>query len=169
MTLKYLKVAYQGIAGAYSQQAIYGFFSPYHIKVEPHPKTSFRELFEAIAHDHILGMIPMENSTAGSVVQCYDLFLQYDLEIIAEFKLDVNHCLLCLPDSSMEQLTQVMSHPQALSQCSNFIDQHKLKAISVFDTAGSAQKLVQMQDPQMGAIDSALAAEKYGLKILETG
>lgn len=169
MFVKSLKVAYQGIAGAYSQQAIYGFFSQYQIKVEPISRSSFRELFEAIATDGILGMVPIENSTAGSVVQCYDLFLDYDLEIIAEYKLDVNHCLLSLPDSSLKDLTQVMSHPQALSQCSNFLDEHKLTALSVFDTAGSAQKLIELQDKSTGAIASMLAAKQYGLKILKSG
>jgi prephenate dehydratase len=166
--VKNLKVAYQGIAGAYSQQAIYGFFSQYQMKVEPVSRSSFRELFETIANEGILGMVPIENSTAGSVVQCYDLFLDYDLEIIAEYKLDVNHCLLCLPDSSLDNLTQVMSHPQALSQCSNFIDEYKLSALSVFDTAGSAQKLVELQDKSTGAIASMLAAKQYGLKILKS-
>ncbi|PCJ17688.1 MAG: prephenate dehydratase [Candidatus Cloacimonadota bacterium] len=166
--MKNLKIAYQGIAGAYSQQAIYNFFSQYKLKVEPIPNNSFRELFETIVNKDALGMVPIENSTAGSVVECYDLFLDYELEIIAEFKLDVNHCLLCLPDSSLEQLTQVMSHPQALSQCSNFIDQHKLQALSVFDTAGSAKKLVELQDKNIGAIASMLAAKQYGLKILKS-
>ncbi|MCO4781712.1 MAG: prephenate dehydratase [Candidatus Cloacimonetes bacterium] len=167
--VKNLKVAYQGIAGAYSQQAIYGFFSQYNLKVDPVSRSSFRELFETISNEGVLGMVPIENSTAGSVVQCYDLFLDYDLEIIAEYKLDVNHCLLCLPEASLEDLTQVMSHPQALSQCSNFLDQHKLTALSVFDTAGSAKNLVETQDKNTGAIASMLAAKQYGLKILKSG
>lgn len=162
-----IKIAYQGIAGAYSQQAIEEFGKKHKINFEATPRKNFRELFEAINNGIGLGMVPIENSTAGSVVECYDLFLDYNLEIIAEYTLEVNHCLLVKKGTSLKDLKKVISHPQALSQCSNFIEKNNLSAFSVFDTAGSAMKLSKMKDGDTAAIASKIAAKHYNLEILK--
>lgn len=162
-----VKVAFQGIAGAYSQQAIMELGEKLNIGFQPVSKRNFRDLFEAIENETFLGMVPIENSTAGSVVECYDLFLDYDFEIIAEYNLSVRHCLLAKEGTHLKDVKKIFSHPQALAQCSNFIEEHNYLAYSVFDTAGSAKKISKIQENDCAAIASEIAAKHYNLKILK--
>lgn len=162
-----IKIAFQGIAGAYSQQAITEYGERNSIDFEPVSKRSFRDLFEAIDNETYLGFVPIENSTAGSVVECYDLFLDYNFEIIGEYNLNVRHCLLAKNSTQLKDVKKIFSHPQALAQCSQFIEKNSFMGFSVFDTAGSAKKLTKIPDNDCAAIASEIAAKHYKLKILK--
>jgi len=160
------KVAYQGVQGAYSHLACYNQFPNYEaIACKSFDDTMY--LVEEGVAD--IAMIPMENSTAGRVEEIYRLIPKMKLHIIDEYYQPVNHCLLALPNTKIEDLKSVSSHPQALAQCKNHIEEYKLDARAKFDTAGSAEELVNMQDTTHSAIASSLAAEIYDLEILKEG
>ena len=158
-------VAFQGERGAYSEQAIRQKLGQ---EVEPLPCRAFEDLFAAVetgkAH---LAALPVENSVAGSINRSYDLLLERDLKVWGEIMLRVRHVLLAPPGTKMEELTTVRSHPQALAQCEHYLNQRGLKAVTWYDTAGSAKDLAAAPEPGVGAIASELAAEIYGLDILD--
>jgi prephenate dehydratase len=113
------------------------------------------------------GIVPIENSLAGSIHQNYDLLLAHPLHIIGETHLRVEHVLMGGRGSSMRTLRAVRSHPQALAQCSRFFRAHpSLEAVPYFDTAGAAQSVRQEGRRDIGAIAGAYAARLYGLKVL---
>ncbi len=161
------KVAFQGVAGAYSEEAIRQFFGP---EVETHPCRTLRDLFIAVEERSVdFGMLPVENAVAGSVVQAYELLMEHDLRVWAEVIYRVRHMLMAVPGVKMSDLKRVMSHPQALAQCERYLLRHGIEPVPAFDTAGSARDLAANPDPETGAIASALAAELYGLEILDRG
>lgn len=159
-----LIVAFQGESGAYSEEAVRSHFG----QVETLACPTFRDIFLAIregkAHH---GMLPVENSMAGTVAQSYELLLEYDLRVQAEVILRIHHMLLTLPETSIEDIASVQSHPQALAQCDSFIRRRSWKSIAEYDTAGSARLLAENPSPGTAVIASALAGEIYGLKVLE--
>jgi len=158
------KVAYQGVQGAYSHLACHNQFPEY----EAIACKSFDETMYLVEENEAdIAMIPMENSTAGRVEEIYRLIPKMKLHIIDEFFQPVNHCLLALPGTKIEELKSVSSHPQALAQCKSHIEKNNLEARAKFDTAGSAEELINMQDKTHSAIASSLAAEIYDLEILE--
>lgn len=160
------EIYYQGIEGAYSQQAIHTFSKKYGIEVKPMPSKNFQELFSNIEMFG-LGIVPIENSTAGSVVECFDLLQKYSIEIIDEINLEIHHCLLGLKESVLDNITHVYSHPQALMQSSDFIEKHNLEMNSFIDTAASAKFVKEQGDLSKAAISSIYAAKIYDLKILQ--
>jgi len=113
------------------------------------------------------GIVPVENAVAGSINQTYDLLLQSDLHVVGEVVLRVRHCLVAPPGTKLEEIKEVVSHPQALAQCDGFIARHKLKATPVFDTAGAARMVAENPKPGLAAIASERAARRYGLEVLE--
>jgi prephenate dehydratase len=158
-------IAFQGEHGAYSEEAIRQKLGP---EVKTLPCRTFEELFAAVESGRAdLAALPVENSVAGSINRSYDLLLERDLKVWGEIMLHVRHHLLAPPGTTLEQLTQVRSHPQALAQCERYLTQHSLKAVPWYDTAGSAKELAAHPEPGVGVIASALAAEIYGLEILE--
>ncbi|WP_415397139.1 prephenate dehydratase [Sulfurimonas sp. CS5] len=158
------KVAYQGVKGAYSHLACYHQYPEY----EAIACKSFDETMYLVEEDEAdIAMIPMENSTAGRVEEIYRLIPKMKLHIIDEYYQPVNHCLLALHGTKIEDIKSVSSHPQALAQCKNHIEKYNLEARTKFDTAGSAQELINMQDRTHSAIASSLAAEIYDLEIIE--
>ena len=159
------RVAFQGIAGAYSEQAIRQFFGP---EVESLPYRTLAEIFFAVANGEAdYSMLPVENAVAGSVNQSYELLMEHDLRIHAEVILRVRHMLLALPGTKIADLKRVRSHPQALAQCQRYLVRHGLKAEPAFDTAGSARDLVKEERTDTAVIASELAAELYDLEILD--
>jgi prephenate dehydratase len=159
------RVAFQGIAGAYSEQAIRQFFGA---EVESVPRRTLADIFFAVErHDADYAMLPVENSVAGSVNQSYELLVEHDLRIHAEVVLRVRHKLLGLPGAQLSDLKRVRSHPQALAQCQRYLARYGLEPEPAFDTAGSARDLAAEPDPETGVIASALAAELYELEILD--
>jgi prephenate dehydratase len=161
------KVAFQGIAGAYSEEAIRQFFGP---EVESIPCRTLDNVFPAVeSGDADYGMVPVENAVAGSVARSYELLMERDLRIYAETILHVRHTLLAVPGTTLDDLKRVRSHPQALAQCQRYLSRHGLEPEPAFDTAGSARDLAANPEPDVAAIASALAAELYGLEILGSG
>ncbi len=159
------KVAFQGVAGAYSEQAIRQFFGP---EAEIVPGRTMADIFFAVENqDADYGMLPVENSVAGSVNQSYELLMEHDSRIHAEVILHVRHMLLALPGTELADLKRVRSHPQALMQCRRYLERHELEPEPAFDTAGSARDLAANPEPGVAAIASELAAELYGLEILD--
>jgi len=161
-----MKIAFQGEPGAYSEQAVFNYFG----NVETKPCESFDVVFDSVVDDLCeAGLIPIENSLAGSIHQNYDLFLQHDLHIVGEYLLRVQHCLIALPDVEKSQIKKVISHPQALGQCAGYLRSLGVKPESVYDTAGSVKMLKESGARDTAAIASRRAAELYGMQILEEG
>jgi len=161
-----MKVAFQGEPGAYSEQAVFDYFGD----VETLPCESFDVVFHSVVLEACdAGLIPIENSLAGSIHQNYDLLLRHDLHITGEYLLRVQHCLIALPDVRKEQIKTVISHPQALGQCAAYLRQLGVKIESGYDTAGSVKLLRDSGARDTAAIASRRAAEIYGMQILEEG
>ncbi len=162
-----LRVAFQGELGAYSEMAIYSFFSE---TAEVKPCESFDDVFESVKkRDVDYGVVPIENSIEGSVNRTYDLFLEYDLKVCGEIIIRISHCLIAHENANINRIKTVYSHPQALAQCRKFLEEHKLKAISTFDTAGSVKMIKKEQLIDAAAIASERAAQIYDMTILEKG
>ena len=161
------RVAFQGIAGAYSEEAIRQFFGP---EVESIPCKTLDDVFPIVENgDADYAMIPIENAVAGSVSRSYELLMERDLRIYAEMILHVRHTLLANPGIKLTDLKRVRSHPQALAQCQRYISRYGLEPEPAFDTAGSARDLAANPEPGVAAIASRLTAELYGLEILAPG
>lgn len=166
---KKTKIAYQGIPGAYSYQAVEEFNKKFNLNFESVSCNNFRELFDTINKKTSLGIVPIENSIAGSVVQCYDLFLEYDVQIIGEFNFRIEHCLLSKSEKP-SKIKKVYSHPQALEQCSNFLDKNNFQKIIYPDTAGAAKYISESsieEGREIATIAGESAAKKYNLNILK--
>ena len=159
------RVAFQGVAGAYSEEAIRQYFGP---GVESVPCRTLEEMFPIVEiGDADFGMLPVENAVAGSVAGAYELLLQRDLRINGEVVLRVHHMLMAVPGTKREEIERVRSHPQALAQCQRYLNRHGMKPEPAFDTAGSARDLAANPEPGVAVIASALASEMYGLEIIE--
>jgi len=161
-----MRVAFQGEPGAYSEQAVSEYFG----QVETLPCESFDDVFEGVASRTCeSGLIPIENSLAGSIHQNYDLLLKNSLHIVGEYFLRVRHCLIAVPGTSMGDIRKVISHPQALGQCAGYLKMHSFKPEAVYDTAGSVKMLKESQIKDTAAIASRRAADLHGMQILEEG
>ena len=158
------KVAFQGEPGAYSELAAFEHLGP---DIQTLPCESFDHVYEAILNGSAShGMLPFENSLAGSVHRNYDLILRHELNIVSEFHLRVSHCLLGVPGSKIEYIQRAHSHPQALAQCENNLSRLEIAPIAEKDTAGSARLIKEWNNPLDAAVASTRAAEVYGLVIL---
>ena len=113
--------------------------------------------------------MPVENTTAGTVSEVYDLLLDYDLSINRSYIKKISHCLAAVPGTKLEDVKRVCSHPHALPQCHSFISAHDLEAIEVANTAIAAQNVQKKGDKSLAAICSQEAAVRYGLDILAEG
>src|SRR5512146_2003871 len=161
-----MKVAFQGEPGAYGEQAVFNYFGD----VETQPCESFDAVFEAVVSGAAdLGLIPIENSLAGSIHQNYDLLLRHDLHIIGEYPLRVQHCLIAMPGVAKADIRKAISHYQALGQCAAYLRGLGIKPEAVYDTAGSVKLLKESGARDTAAIASRRAAQIYGLQILEEG
>lgn len=162
-----MKIAFQGRHGAYGESAAYHLYGH---QIEAFPVDHFEDIYRLIASGEMDGgVIPIENSTAGSILENYDLLLQYKIPIVGEVKLQISHVLMAAPGATLETLREVYSHPQALAQCTHFFADHpQIQAIPYFDTAGAAERLAQQPQVHQGAIASQFAAEFHHLNILQT-
>src|SRR5437879_4760661 len=114
-------------------------------------------------------LVPVENSQGGSVLETYDLLLEYRALVVAEVALQVDHCLLALPGAKRDDIKRVLSHPQALAQCEAFIVREHLEPIPAYDTAGGAKQIQQEGSLDLAAIAGRRDAELYGLYVLAAG
>ena len=163
-----MRVAFQGEIGAYSQEAIQLLEGS---SAEPLPRRTFREAFQTVADGAAdLAVVPIENSIAGSVIETQDLLLEFPFFITGEAVVRVRHCLLTREAHPHASVKTVHSHPQALAQCSRFIEANNLEPWPEFDTAGSAKLLSEGAfAPGAAAIASRLAGSIYGLHVLVEG
>lgn len=159
-----MRVAFQGEAGAYSEEAGYGYFDA----VEMVPQESFEAVFAALVSGSCQsGLIPIENSLAGSIHQNYDLLLGHKLYIVGEYFLRVRHCLIGFPGVELSEILSVISHPQALGQCAGYLHDLGVTTEPVYDTAGGVKMLKASGERRKAAIASKRAAEIYGMQVLQ--
>lgn len=157
-------VAFQGEPGAYSELALRRQFGN---DTGTLPCQSFNDIFDAIHHGQAnRGMLPVENSLAGTVIPAYDLLVDHDLQIRSEVILRIEHCLMAPPGTTLSEIKRALSHPQALSQCEQTLRRLGIEPVTHYDTAGAARDLAAQPKPGTAAIASVLAAETYGLEIL---
>jgi len=163
-----LRVAYQGVDGSYSHLAAQRLYAEREGGVLLAGHETFRAAAQAVidgSADHAL--LPIENTTAGSINETYDLLTDGQVVIVGELVAEIEHCLLALPGVELEELRTVLSHPQGLLQCEAFLLRHPaLDPRAEFDTAGAARKVKESGDRTLGAIASGSAARVYGLEIL---
>lgn len=167
-------IAFQGEPGAYSEAAVLEHFGA---DTPTLPCESFDAVFAAVTGGQAQqGMIAIENSVAGSIHHNYDLLLQNELTIIGEHYLRVRHCLIAQPGVKIEDVRQVISHPQALAQCEGYLRRHGMQAQVFYDTAGAVKHLKESGDQTnlaagsfTAAIASRRAADVYGMCVLEEG
>lgn len=161
-----LTAAFQGERGAYSEAAAVEYFDH---QIEVLPCDSFEAVFEAVTSGQVeRGVLPIENSLAGSIHRNYDLLLRHDLSIVGEIQLRIAHQLLVLPGVERGDVKRIYSHPQALAQCEHSLDRHfpEAERVTTYDTAGSA-KMIRAENIRDGAaIASRRAAEIYELNVL---
>jgi prephenate dehydratase len=161
-----LRVAFQGEPGAYSELAAFEHFQE---EINTLPCKTFEEVFTTAGDEqqaNIVGLLPIENSLAGSIHRNYDLMLRHDLHIVSEYHLRVSHCLMALPGVTLADIQRVHSHPQALAQCEANLAQMGVDVIAEADTAGSARLLRESDDRQAAALASRRAADVYQLEVL---
>lgn len=157
-------VAFQGEHGAYSEQAVRQHFGP---DVATLPCRTFLAITDALQDGRAhYGMLPVENSLAGTVIPAYDLLIDYDLHIQAEVILRVEHCLMAPPGTALAHVVRARSHHQALMQCEQTLRRMGIEPVEYYDTAGAARDLAAEPQPGTAAIASALAAETYGLDVV---
>jgi prephenate dehydratase len=157
-------VAFQGERGAFGEEAINRYFGP---GVEPYPCRSFADVFAAVSSGRVdFGLVPVENSQAGSINDVYDLLRQHDLFVTGEVCHPVDQCLMALPGQSIQEIKRVISHPQALAQCDQFLRQLGVEVVATYDTAGSAKMIREQGLTGVAAIAGAGAAALYGLELL---
>ena len=158
-----MRIAYQGVAGAYSHIASMTVYPGQ----EYLPCDTFEKAMKLVSEGEAdLAMIPVENSNAGRVSDVHFLLPKTGLHIIGEFFLPINHQLLGLPGTKLADVKSASSHPQALAQCSEFLKRHGIKPTARIDTALSCQDVLKFQDKSIAAIASKLAGEIYGLDVV---
>ena len=159
---------FSGMKGAYAEQAIENFFED---SVEAQTVDSFDEIFQAVVDGKAdYGMVPIENSTAGSVYNNYDNLTRYeDISIVGALTLRIQHSLLGVKGASLDTIKNVYSHPQGLSQCSNFLKSQKWNAVDTVSTATAASLVAEKGSVENAAICNARNASIYGLEVLKEG
>jgi prephenate dehydratase len=158
-------VAFQGELGAHSEAAVRAYFGA----VTALPCRSFRDVADAVLGGRAArGVLPVENSSAGTVVAAYEVLATPGLTIVGETIRPVRHALLGVPGAAPGRLRRVLSHPVALAQCSRFFDRHRwIEAVAFYDTAGAALDVARNADPGVAALAPEEAAPRYGLDVLQ--
>ena len=162
------RVVYQGEPGCYSEEAAAGFFGE---DVDSKGCPWFSDVFAALERGEAdYAVLPVENSSTGSIRQVYDLLAQYNYYVVGECQVKVEHCLMALPGVALEDIHTVYSHEQGLMQCERYLDAHRgWRRVPTLDTAGSAKQVAESGDRTAAAICSRRAAQIYGLHILAEG
>ena len=159
-----MRVAYQGVPGAFSEATTRALFP----SAEAMPRETFADVFEALEHGEAsAAVVPVENSYAGAVADVYDLLRRHDsCRIVGEALLRVRHHLLGVRGAKLHEVRIARSHPQALAQVEPFLREHGIRAVVASDTAGAAKEVARLADPSVAAVASRGAAERYGLDVL---
>jgi prephenate dehydratase len=161
-----VKIAYQGEPGAFSEAAA----RQVNTDAQLLPCHAFEDVFDAVRSGPAnYGVLPIENSIGGSIHRNFDLLLEHELPIVGEVEVPVVHHLLASPNTTMEKVRRIYSHPQALAQCDRFLRTLTgVEVIATYDTAGSAKLIVDQKMEDAAAIASLRAAEVFGLKALRS-
>ena len=156
--------SFQGVNGAYSELAGKNIYS----KSQSIPCKTFEEMFETVrAKKADVALVPIENSRSGRIADTQRLVPESGLKIIGEYFLEVNHCLLVIPGSTLSDIKRIHSHEQGIAQCRNNIIKHSKDMVIVADTAGAAKLIAERNNKEDAAIASSFAAEIYNLEIIE--
>lgn len=161
-------VGFQGVPGAYSEQALEEYFGPGTRRLA---YATWGDVFEALRDRKIdYGVVPIENSSAGAVTAVYDLLKDYDFRIVGEHCVSVTHHLLGIPGARIADIEEVYSHPQAIEQCADYLGAHpSWKVVPHPNTAMSAELVHDRGEKRLAAIASSKAADLYGLDVIESG
>ena len=167
LPLKNVNVVFQGVEGAYSYAAMRAYFpdeiNSYHVR-------TFRAAMEEVAFGKAdYAVLPIENSTAGTVNEMYDLLDEFENYIVGEQIIKIEHCLMALPGTKLSDIKTVYSHPQSLMQSARYLNTHPWQQISMQNNAFAALKVAKDKDQTQAAIASEYAGQTYGLEILEKG
>lgn len=162
------KVTIQGIEGCYHDAAARGYFSATGQEVDTVECDSFQAMFDALGADaSLVGIMAIENTIAGSLLQNHELLRMSQQVVVGEYKMRISHCLAALPGQTIDDISEVNSHPMALRQCEQWIRRHpQMKMVEVFDTAGAARGIAVGAQSGHAAVCGRYAAELYGLDIL---
>ncbi|MDE5716188.1 MAG: prephenate dehydratase [Lachnospiraceae bacterium] len=165
---EHARVVFQGAEGSYSQMAMFRYFGE---QVKSFHVETFRDAMSAIEEGSAdFAVLPIENSTAGIVSEIYDLLAEFENYIVGEQIIEIEHCLLGVPGTSISQIKTVYSHPQSLMQSARYLNEHEdWRQVSLKNNAFAARRVSEEGDKTQAAIASAQAAEIYGLEILEQG
>ncbi|WP_281643723.1 prephenate dehydratase [Bacteroides zoogleoformans] len=163
------KVAIQGASGSFHDIAAHKYFEGEEIELIC--CASFEDVFASVKQDsNVIGMLAIENTIAGSLLHNNELLRQSGTQIVGEHKLRISHSFVCLPEEDWKDITEVNSHPIALMQCREFLNGHPdIKVVEAEDTALSAEIIKEKNLKGHAAICSKVAAERYGMKILQEG
>ncbi|MBO0777816.1 MAG: prephenate dehydratase [Ktedonobacteraceae bacterium] len=161
-----ISVAFQGEQGAFGDEAAQAYFGQQE-EAAYRSYHSFSDVFSAVGTGEVdYGIVPLENSQAGSINEVYDLLFRHSLFVIGEISHPVHHCLLCLPGQQLSDIKRVISHSQALAQCDEYLQALSVETIATYNTAGSARMIQEQHLQGIAAVASATAARLYGLQIL---
>jgi chorismate mutase/prephenate dehydratase len=161
------RVVFQGAEGAYSQIAMEEYFGD---KIRSFHVDSFRDAISAIDEGSAdFAVLPLENSTAGTVNEIYELLVEFEQFIVGEQIIKIRHCLLGTPGAKLTDIKTVFSHPQSLMQSAGFLNDHAWQQISMKNNAFAAKKVSEDKDKTQAAIASSLAGKIYGLEVLKEG
>lgn len=158
------RVGFQGALGAFSEEAVRALVP----EGEPIPRQSFQEVVRAVENgEDSAGVVPIENTLAGTVAESYEVLAESELFVIREIAIPIRHCLLGVPGATLDEVSEARSHPVALSQCREFFaSRPEVRARAVYDTAGAAEEVAAAGDLSLAAIASEGAGKRYGLDLL---
>ena len=161
-----MRIAYQGVTGAYSEAAALQ-FNP---SADPLPRRSFDDVFAAVERREAThGILPIENTIGGTIHRNYDLMLEHELPIVAEVKRAIVHNLIVCEGTQLDDVRKVYSHPQGLQQCDRFLRTlSDVEIVATYDTAGSAKMIKEQNLTDSAAIASERAASVFGLRVIRT-
>ncbi|MBO6793162.1 MAG: prephenate dehydratase [Balneolaceae bacterium] len=164
----HVSVSYQGTDGAYSHLAAQRHFDERFEHVDCYGYDTFKDAAKALIDGHVdYALLPIENTTAGSINDTYDILGESNLHIVGEEIIKVVHCLLAVEQVEVSQIRRILSHPKAIEQCTNFLAKlPRCKVESYLDTAISAKKVMDDGDLSQAAIAGAHAADHYGLQVI---
>lgn len=165
LPLQKVTVVFQGVEGAYSYAAMRAYFNP---DIESYHVKTWRDAMEDVSAGKAdYAVLPIENSTAGIVADIYDLLMEYQLYIVGQQIIRVDHVLLGTKEAELSDIKTVCSHPQGLAQCQKYLEQNPdWETVKMENTAGSAKKVSEDQDKSQAAIASREAGKLFGLKVL---
>ncbi len=164
-------VAIQGVVGCFHEAAAVAYFDSVGARVRSVECETFHDLFDALAADrHMFGVVAIENTIAGPLLQNHELLRESGMTIVGEMRMRISHCLCALPGQKIENIRVVGSHPMALMQCERYLRTHpEMRMTETFDTAGSARDISLGRITGHAAVCGEYAARLYGLEILERG